>query len=545
MDKSLISPNRTLLNQSLTRQVINNHKRNCVIFGSINAVLLSIIWFDISQKCPYSFSYWYYCEYAAAGILSLSLIYYILSYMYHRYFVSPLKVTEDQRKLLRLDENDGTFVISPTKSPDPNVTFDKTSAPINVSTLSWQSYNEGTPTGVSSASWTYNNNMTSQSFDSPSFNLMNISADVSFNQSLPSGVLFRNYNHQSEMITDAKEIKKYLKETNEAVAKNANILSSPDQSMGQTNQSFSSFWNNYRLDDLSALLKTSLYQLSPSTSGTSKQNLKEDHSSSGLSKGLDAGNSEVLKKIPSEKLSAYVANLRLWMSDTILNRIVKEFDHINETLKSRGFSDIQIGAVGFERLKKTAENHQLVSLHVPTLPMIIPFLEMSTNQEYLVNRIRDLAHGKCISDYRWNSGNSYRGTSWDDHMPTDAAILFHLFCTYLDGQLMPLPDRSRPFYGQYVIEIDGNKKSQAEILNDVKNKTKCAILCMNPMKPKLNFISDEKIHTCAHDRNNLFYVIIQFLLFMKTRNESLLEGVSLGKRGINIMCCVEDGNILE
>ncbi|XP_063707672.1 transmembrane protein 209-like [Culicoides brevitarsis] len=540
MDKSLTSPNRSLLNQSLQLQVTNKHRRNCLTYGALNALFLAILWFDISQQCPYSVSYWYYVEYVAAGILGVSLLYNILSYVYHRFLVSPLVVTEEQRKLLRLDDVDGSFVVSPAKSQKLNTTMDKAAAAnMNVSSLSWQSYNEGN-TGISSASWAFNK--TSQSFDSPSFNLMNVSADMSFNQSMPnnvSGIAHRNYNNKSEIITDTKRIKQYLKETNEAEAKNANIL--PDNNLTQTNESFTSFWNNCRFDDLSALLKTSLYQLSPSTnsasSPSSKQNPLKDET--GLGKILD-GNSEVLKKIPSEKLSAYVANLRIWIADTILHRLVKEFDYINEKLKTRGFSDIQVGAVGLERLKKTAENHQLVALYVPTLPMIIPFLEMSTNQEYLCKRIRDLAHGKCISDYRWNSGAPYGGASWNDHLPTDTAILFHLICTYFDSQLMPLPNRDRPFYSQYVIEMDGNKKSQTEILSEVKNKAKCAILCMNPMKPKINFISDDIIHTCAHDRNNLFYVIIQFLLFMKSRNDSLLEGVSLGRRGINIMCCVEE-----
>lgn len=427
-------------------------------------------------------------------------------------------MTEEQRKLLCLDDKDGTFVISPAKSVNPNITLDKTSS-INFSSLSWQSYPDS-------------------SFDTPSYNLMNVSTDVSFGHQSPSSVTFRNYNNKSEMITDAKRIKQYLKETNEAEAKNANVLQSPDSSLNKANDSSTSFWNNCRFDDLSALLKTSLYQLSPSsatTSATSKQNVKDDHAS-GLGKTLDV-NSEVLKKIPSEKLSAYVANLRFWISQTILQRLVKEFDYINDKLKSRGFSDIEVGAVGLERLKKTAENHQLVALHVPTLPMILPFLEVSTNQEYLVKRIRDLANGKCIADYRWSSGTF----GWNDHLPTDSAILFHLICTYLDSQLMPLPDRNRPFYSQYVIENDGNKKSRAEILSEVTNKAKCAIICIDRMKqPKINFISDEMIHTCAHDRNNLFYVLIQFLLFMKTRNDSLLEGVSLGKSGINIMCCVEE-----
>lgn len=106
----------------------------------------------------------------------------------------------------------------------------------------------------------------------------------------------------------------------------------------------------------------------------------------------------------------------------------------------------------------------------------------------------------------------YGGITWNDHMPTDAAILFHLICTYFDSQLMPLPNRNRPFYSQYVIEIDGSMKSQTEILNEMKNKAKCAILCMNPMNPKINFISDEMIHTCAHVSGSRVFLLTIYLI---------------------------------
>lgn len=184
---------------------------------------------------------------------------------------------------------------------------------------------------------------------------------------------------------------------------------------------------------------------------------------------------------------------------------------IDQSFKTRGFSDIQLGSVGLERLKKTAENQQLVTLYIPKLPLLIPFLEMSTNQEYLVQRIKDLANGSCIADYRWNSGSSYKGLSWDEHLPTDSAIVFHLFCTYMDSQLRPLPQPGgRPFYHRYVVLAD--KKSQKETLAEVatKNKAKCAILCSNPMKPKFNFISDDKIHNCAHVSLALFCLFERF-----------------------------------
>lgn len=108
----------------------------------------------------------------------------------------------------------------------------------------------------------------------------------------------------------------------------------------------------------------------------------------------------------------------MYISTTILQRLVKEFDNIDEEFKNRGFYDLKVGSVALDRLKKTAETHQLLSLHVPTLSMVIPFLELSTNQEYLVQRIRELAKGSSINDYRWNSSGTHEHK---EHI-TDAAV---------------------------------------------------------------------------------------------------------------------------
>lgn len=76
-------------------------------------------------------------------------------------------------------------------------------------------------------------------------------------------------------------------------------------------------------------------------------------------------------------------------------------------------------------------------------------------------------------------------------------IIFHLFCAYMDSQLMPLPQPGgRPFYNRYV--VCGDKKTPKETIEEVKSKSKCAILCSSPIKPKFNFVSDEKIHNCNH-----------------------------------------------
>lgn len=187
--------------------------------------------------------------------------------------------------------------------------------------------------------------------------------------------------------------------------------------------SINTLWNY--CNNAANLLKTSIYQLSPTVSSSTKQSVGKEFIGKSVGPGCSdlEGVSDVMKTISSTKLTKYVTNLRMWISATILQRLVKEFDKIDNEFSVRGFSDIKIGSVGLERLKKTAENQHMISMHVPSLPMVLPFLEMSTNQEYLVQRIRELAKGSGINDYRWNSSNSY-DLNWDEHVPTDAAVNF-------------------------------------------------------------------------------------------------------------------------
>lgn len=79
---------------------------------------------------------------------------------------------------------------------------------------------------------------------------------------------------------------------------------------------------------------------------------------------------------------------------------------------------------------------------VPTLPQVLPYLELSYKQEYLVQRITgkrccplppvlcmwlvcasaELAQGSYISAYRWKSGGSWKGRTWDQDLPNDSQV---------------------------------------------------------------------------------------------------------------------------
>ena len=107
----------------------------------------------------------------------------------------------------------------------------------------------------------------------------------------------------------------------------------------------------------------------------------------------------------------------------MVERVASEIDNICAALARQGLSDSQPGHVGLERLRKLAQSPFLVS-GVPTLPTLVPFLEISNNQEYLVKRIKVLANGGSMSEFKWNGGGSHNGKPWDNSLPTDTAVKY-------------------------------------------------------------------------------------------------------------------------
>lgn len=188
-----------------------------------------------------------------------------------------------------------------------------------------------------------------------------------------------------------------------------------------TMNNMNTFWT-HKIDDYAGLLKTSKYQLSPTTSTMDRKLPIIDDSgfyvaNPAANKSFDMSLDN--SRFSSAKLSHCVTNLKRWISGTVVARVSTEMSKIDGLFKAKGLGDLQIGHVGLERLKKTAENH-LVTRNIPTLPLMIPFLELTPNQEYLVNRIKELSKGSCLAQFRHNLTNA--SVPWDEHLPTDAAV---------------------------------------------------------------------------------------------------------------------------
>ena len=74
----------------------------------------------------------------------------------------------------------------------------------------------------------------------------------------------------------------------------------------------------------------------------------------------------------------------------MLQPLTKEIDHINAKLISMGYEQYRIGQVGLNTLQHIATSEAAT---VPTLGLVLPYLEVSSKQDYLCQRIKGLLKG--------------------------------------------------------------------------------------------------------------------------------------------------------
>ncbi|CAG0888197.1 unnamed protein product, partial [Darwinula stevensoni] len=330
-------------------------------------------------------------------------------------------------------------------------------------------------------------------------------------------------------MTTQDELDFFLKAHDEEKRKNLSFSESMNSSGASMNRSMLSAAMDY-----TCLLKKYAYQLgtamSPSgTGGTSGGGTggSMGGSSAEHSSPLSSGSSaEVWRRlgVSSFTVYAWTENIRKWLSKTIFSRLVTEMDSVNKALISLGHSDAQLGQVGLSQLKNLALSR---SAHLPSLAVLVPYLEVHPNQEYVVMRIRELGRGGCLSEYRWDSGGSYDGKPWADHLPTDTALVMHAFATYFDCHLPPFPifADGKVFSNQYFV-----KSPSKPISKDMPIIYQTQV---NP--PHFKFLYGNDTFEPAKGRNNLFYVLLLFLYHVKHKEGGMLGRVDLSLSGINVL----------
>nr|CAB3267070.1 transmembrane protein 209 [Phallusia mammillata] len=323
-----------------------------------------------------------------------------------------------------------------------------------------------------------------------------------------------------DYITEKKTLNNYLKSQFEKEQSKYGF----DSSLGGNGSP--AYWSfNSSLHDYSGELGKNLYQLSTrSPKSPTRSKHKDDPSKMAtLEYWTQAG-------VDSSCLVEWIAKLRRWITITVLRGIVKEINKINERLKHLGCPEVQIGEASLSSLKQIQQSK---ASQIPGLTWIMPYLEVSQNQEYLVERLRSLASGGYMSEYRWDKGGKIKGREWSEDLVTDAAIVMHMFCTYMDSHLPPHPryPEGKTFTSQYFVQAPRKPSTGTD--------TKIQILQTKFHPPHYQLVTMETTYNPPPGRHNLFVTLLLFLHWIKTKESSMLGALNLGLSGINLLCVID------
>ncbi|CAG5101610.1 Similar to Tmem209: Transmembrane protein 209 (Mus musculus) [Cotesia congregata] len=534
-----ISPNSSMLapkpqvQQTLDLRLAQTRVRNSITWFLINGALLSVLLFDILYVDA-TYKQFLWIEWVLVLIFGLNALYHIASYIIGILNLRPVMLNPEQKKLLGVSNDETLFKsMSSTNEtklcPEPISPILNMTSPLNLSrrSLGTSALND---TKTYSSPFYCGAGKYSSTPTSPK-SLNNTSTNNSLSRSLNTSM---NGSLTGEgLIQDEIELQNYLKDVTERERK-----TSHSTAVDQPSNLLSSFWSHPAMrnpGEISPLLRRCAYQLAPTVDKTKSSSPGNEE---GTSPRGYFGAPDVWRKyrVDSHKVNQWTANLRLWISKTVVERVMLEIEAVNAALIRHGLSDSQVGHVGLDRLRKLAQAQNIV-MGIPTLPTLVPFLEISNNQDYLVKRIKELAKGGSMSEFKWCSGEPYNGKPWENSLPTDTAIIMHLVSSYMDTQLeAPLdqPD-ARTFTSRYMA------KSGCEL---PRNKGPI-IVCqsVNPPHYCLALSGDSlpaDYEEIPRGRNNMFHTLLLFLYIIKTRDHGMLGRVNLGMSGINILWVIDD-----
>lgn len=154
-----------VVNKSLDLRLWSKLSRDALKWSLLHAAILGILVYDVSNKCKYADSKLYWIEYFSIAIVSASLFYYIVRYIYYSVIWEPVVGTSDQKRLLQFEDKDNSFVIRKKQSPGPVSSPLLPNASLNFSNLSCS----------------FNDSMNLSGYSSPNQSHINLSMNLSNN----------------------------------------------------------------------------------------------------------------------------------------------------------------------------------------------------------------------------------------------------------------------------------------------------------------------------------------------------------------------------
>uniref|UniRef100_A0A667ZWD6 Transmembrane protein 209 n=1 Tax=Myripristis murdjan TaxID=586833 RepID=A0A667ZWD6_9TELE len=536
---SMIDRAMRMKREEQARQVV-------LAWAVLNVSLAGMIYTEMSGKLLsryYNITYWpiWYIELVLASLFSLNALFDFWKYFKYTMAPSTIAVTPEQHRLLGLRNSGETWFsaagIKPVKylalgqnvlsfSPSRPASTSPKFSPSCVPGYSPPLSNPSTPSstgGPFSPSLAYGKvlNYSPSPGSSPypsSIGPVEGSSLRARYRTSPS--VFNSPGGKEDYMEDLKTLERFLRTEEEKSHRSQ--LGSPESASPSHSPTF---WNyNRSVGDYAQSLRKFVYQPACRSQAPSAH---KDETDLGSKQAAEEVWARITTSCPVvDRIDGWTAKLRNWISDTILVPLVKEMDSLNSQLRRMGCPELQIGEASISSLKQAAV---VKASSIPTMNAIVQYLDITPNQEYLVDRIKELAHSGCMSSFRWNGGGDLKSRKWDTDLPTDCAILMHVFCTYLDSRLPPHPKYpdGKTFTSQHFRHTPDKP--------DVTNENLFCIHQSSTNPPHYQLIYQGHIYSLPKGRNNLFHTVLMFLYVIKTKESGMLGRVNLGLSGVNIL----------
>uniref|UniRef100_A0A673H9L0 Transmembrane protein 209 n=1 Tax=Sinocyclocheilus rhinocerous TaxID=307959 RepID=A0A673H9L0_9TELE len=453
---SLIDKTIKLRREEQARQVV-------LAWAMLNVSLAGMIYTEMSGNLLgryYNITYWpiWYIELALASLFSLSALFDFWKYFKYTMAPSTITVSPEQHRLLGLRDMIPIFLLiqssplqgqnvisfSPARTSSTSPKF----SPSCVSGFSPPLSSPSSSGGPFSPSMAFGKvlNYSPSSGSSPYPSNLGPAEGTSLRaryRTSPS--VFNSPGGKEDCIDDLKTLEKFLHSEEEKSHRSQ--LGSPESTSPRHSPSF---WNYSRsVGDYAQSLRKFQYQ--PACRSQAPSAHKDDTELGSKQAAEEVWARITMSRVVTDSIDSWTAKLRNWINDTILVNLVREMDSVNSQLRRMGCPELQIGEASISSLKQAAV---VKASAIPTLNAIVQYLDVSPNQEYLVERIKELAHSGCMSSFRWNGGGDLKNRKWDTDLPTDSAILMHVLCTYLDSRLPPHPKYpdGKTFTSQHFIQ---------------------------------------------------------------------------------------------
>ncbi|XP_057710387.1 transmembrane protein 209 isoform X2 [Corythoichthys intestinalis] len=519
----------------------------------LNVTLAGMIYTEMSGKLLrryYNITYWpiWYIELALASLFSLNALFDFWKYFKYTMAPSTIAVTPQQHRLLgfkntriqpcppRMPEKrespvpaesspmQGQTVLS--FSPSRSLNASSKFSPSCVTGYSPSLSNTTTPSSAPySPSLAFDKMLSYNHSPGSSPYLSSTENSMLRSRYRTSPSLFNSPGSEEDYIEDLKSLERFLHTEEEK--SHRNHLGSPE--CISPNHS-PTFWNyNRSVGDYAQSLRKFLYQPACRSQAPSAH---KDEADPGSKQAAEEVWGRITTSRPvADRIDGWTAKLRNWISDTIMVPLVKEMDSVNTQLRRMGCPELQIGEASISSLKQAAV---MKASSIPTMNAMVQYLDITPNQEYLVDRIKELAHSGCMSSFRWNRGGDLKTRKWDTDLPTDCAVLMHIFCTYLDSRLPPHPKYpdGKTFTSQHFSHIPDKP--------DVSKENLFCIHQSSTTPPHYQLIYQGHIFSLPKGRNNLFHTILMFLYVIKIKESGMLGRVNLGLSGVNILWIFDD-----